>query len=44
MTFASIYTHYISKAEDKGRTKEELHQVIEWLTDFDGENLKVLIK
>ncbi|MGK0493711.1 MAG: DNA invertase Pin-like site-specific DNA recombinase [Maribacter sp.] len=32
MTFASVYPHYITKVESKGRTKEELHQVIEWLT------------
>lgn len=32
MTFASVYPHYVEKVEKKGRTKEELHQVIEWLT------------
>ncbi len=35
MTFASVYPHYVNKVEKKGRTKEELHQVIEWLTGFD---------
>ena len=35
MTFASVYPHYVTKIEKKGRTKEELHQVIEWLTGFD---------
>ena len=35
MTFASVYPHYVAKVEKKGRTKEELHQVIEWLTGFD---------
>lgn len=35
MTFASVYPHYLAKAEKKGRTKEELHQVIEWLTGYD---------
>ena len=35
MTFASVYPHYIAKAEKKGRTKDELHQVIEWLTGYD---------
>ncbi|MBL1215466.1 MAG: DUF2200 domain-containing protein [Ignavibacteriae bacterium] len=35
MTFASVYPHYVTKVEKKGRTKEELHQVIEWLTGFD---------
>ncbi len=43
MTFASVYPHYIKKVERKGRTKEELHQVIEWLTGFDGKKLKELI-
>ena len=43
MTFASVYPHYISKVEKKGRTKEELHQVIEWLTGFDETKLKVHI-
>lgn len=35
MTFASVYPHYVTKVEKKGRTKEELHQVITWLTGFD---------
>ncbi|MDB4304110.1 DUF2200 domain-containing protein [Desulfosarcina sp.] len=43
MTFASVYPHYITKVENKGRTKEELHQVIEWLTGFDNKKLKALI-
>ena len=43
MTFASVYPHYITKVESKGRTKEELHQVIEWLTGFDEKKLKELI-
>lgn len=43
MTFASVYPHYIAKVEKKGRTKEELHQVIEWLTGFDQHNLQKLI-
>jgi hypothetical protein len=37
LTFASVYPHYVKKVETKGRTKEELHQVIEWLTGY-GEN------
>jgi hypothetical protein len=32
ITFASVYPYYIKKVESKGRTKEELHQVITWLT------------
>ncbi len=43
MTFASVYPHYITKVERKGRTKEELHQVIEWLTGFDQNKLQELI-
>ena len=43
MTFASVYPHYIKKVESKGRTKQELHQVIEWLTGFDDMKLKELI-
>lgn len=35
MTFASVYPHYVTKVERKGRTREELHRVIEWLTGFD---------
>ena len=44
MTFASIYPMYVEKVEKKGRTKEELHQVIEWLTSFDYKKLQELIK
>lgn len=40
MKFASVYPHYLAKAEKKGRTKEELHQVIEWLTGFNEKRLK----
>ncbi len=43
MTFATVYPHYITKVERKGRTKGELHQVIEWLTGFDETKLKELI-
>jgi len=43
MTFASVYPHYINKVEKKGRTKEELHQVIGWLTGFDEEKIQSLI-
>lgn len=44
MTFASVYPHYVTKIEKKGRTIEELHQVIEWLTGFDDKQLKTLIE
>jgi len=43
MTFASVYPYYVAKIEKKGRTKEELYQVIEWLTGFDEVKLQKLI-
>lgn len=43
MTFASVYPHYLEKVKKKGRTKEELHQVIEWLTGFDDYKLQLQI-
>jgi hypothetical protein len=43
MTFATVYPHYVAKVERKGRTKEELQQVIEWLTGFDEERIQELI-
>ena len=44
MTFASVYPMYVEKVEKKGRTKEELHQVIKWLTGFDSKKIQALIK
>lgn len=44
MTFSSVYPHYLAKVEKKGRTKEELHQVIEWLTGYNESKIKELIK
>src|SRR4051794_35323951 len=44
MTFASVYPLYLAKVEKKGRTKEELHQIIEWLTGFDNTKLQELVK
>lgn len=44
MTFASVYPHYITKIEKKGRSKEELHEVIEWLTGFDEKRLQEIIE
>lgn len=44
MTFASVYPHYLAKVVNKGRTQEELHQVIEWLTGFDNIKLEELIE
>ncbi|MBS1978473.1 MAG: DUF2200 domain-containing protein [Bacteroidetes bacterium] len=43
MTLASVYPHYLAKVEKKGRTKEELHQVIEWLTGYDKKTLQKLM-
>jgi len=43
MIFGSVYRHYVNKVESKGRTKQELHQVIEWLTGFDDKKLQQLI-
>ena len=44
MTFASVYPHYVKKVEKKGRTKEELHQVIEWLTSYNETQLQEVIE
>ena len=44
MSFASVYPMYVAKVEKKGRSKEELHQVIEWLTGFNNKKLQELIK
>jgi len=44
MKFSSVYPHYVTKVESKGRTIEELHQVIEWLTGFDEQKLNQLIE
>lgn len=43
MIFGSVYPMYLTKVEKKGRTKVELHQVIEWLTGFDEKKLQKLI-
>ncbi|MBS1918591.1 MAG: DUF2200 domain-containing protein [Bacteroidetes bacterium] len=44
LTFASVYPIYIAKVEKKGRTKEELNEVIEWLTGYNNKKLQELIK
>ena len=44
MTFASVYPHYVKKVESKGRTKEELHHVLQWLTGFNEKKLQELIE
>ena len=43
MTFATVYPLYLTKVEKKGRVKEELHQVITWLTHFNDQKLQELI-
>ncbi|MFK8104506.1 MAG: DUF2200 domain-containing protein [Saprospiraceae bacterium] len=44
MKFSSVYPHYVTKVEKKGRTKEELHQVITWLTGFEESKIQALIE
>jgi hypothetical protein len=44
MTFSSVYPHYVTKVEKKGRTKDELHQVIKWLSGFSERKIQKLIK
>ena len=43
LTFAAVYPHYVSKVEKIGRSKQELHQVIEWLTGFGNKKIQELI-
>jgi len=40
MAFASVYPHYIAKAEKKGRTKQEVDAIIHWLTGYDERALQ----
>ena len=42
-SFGSVYPHYVNKAERKGRTKDELHQIITWLTGYDDAGLQRVI-
>lgn len=44
MTFASVYPHYITKVTRKGRTTDELNQVIEWLTGYEKQKIDELIE
>jgi hypothetical protein len=44
MSFASVYPHYVRKAETKGRTKEDLDQVIRWLTGYTQKGLEKVIE
>lgn len=43
MSFASVYPHYITKAEKKGRTKEEVDTIIFWLTGYSAKSLQQII-
>lgn len=44
MSFASVYPHYITKAEKKGRTKAEVDEIIHWLTGYDQTQLNELLE
>jgi hypothetical protein len=43
MSFASVYPHYINKAERKGRTKAEVDEIIQWLTGYDSKALQKIL-
>ena len=44
MSFASVYPHYVQKVEKKGRTVDELHEVILWLTGYDVASIQQIIE
>lgn len=44
MSFASVYPHYVTKAERKGRTKAEVDEIITWLTGYDAEQLTAVLE
>jgi|SRR5690606_9097319 len=44
MVFAGVYPHYIAKAERKGRTKQEVDEIIFWLTGYDQKSLQELLE
>lgn len=44
ITFASVYPHYVTKVEKKGRTKAELDAVIQWLTGYDADALATVLE
>ncbi|MBG0764285.1 MAG: DUF2200 domain-containing protein [Tissierellales bacterium] len=44
MSFASVYPHYVAKAEKKGRTKSEVDEIIRWLTGYSQEELEKQIE
>ena len=43
MSFASVYPHYITKAEKKGRSKQEVDAIIFWLTEYNEQNLQHIL-
>jgi hypothetical protein len=43
MSFASVYPHYVAKAEKKGRTKTEVDEIIRWLTGYTQDDLEVIL-
>ena len=44
MSFASVYPHYVAKAEKKGRTKREVNKIIYWLTGYNSKSFQVLLR
>jgi hypothetical protein len=44
MSFASVYPHYVNKAERKGRTKAEVDEIITWLTGYSQEELEAILE
>jgi hypothetical protein len=44
MSFAKVYPHYVAKAEKKGRTKEEVDEIIRWLTGYSQEELEAQLE
>lgn len=43
-SFASVYPHYVTKAEKKGRTKSEVDEIVRWLTGYSQEELKEILE
>lgn len=43
-SFASVYPHYVTKAEKKGRTKEEVDEIIRWLTGYTQKRFEAQLK
>jgi len=44
MSFASVYPHYVAKAEKKGRSKAEVDEIIRWLTGYSEEELEAVLE